>query len=95
MSGFVKGNLPAATRPFLLTTQTQIALTPSTGTKLIGNEFSLALRDEFGVLVEAAAWQTSDAGVITVSADDPPVLTAVGAGTSEFTPFRSGTWQLT
>jgi len=69
-------------------TATTLALAPSTGTKLIGDEFSMSLRDEFGVLVEAATWETSDPAVISLSTDDPPLLTAAGAGTATITATK-------
>ena len=69
-------------------TATSLALAPSTGTKLIGDEFSLSLRDEFGVLADAASWETSDPAVVSLSTDDPPLLTAVGAGTATITATK-------
>lgn len=37
-----------------------------------------------------ASWTSSDEDVITVSGDDPPVLTGVGVGTATITAIRSG-----
>ena len=70
-------------------TATSLALAPSTATKLIGAGFSMSLRDEFGALVEAATWETSDPSVVNLSADDPPLLTALAAGAATITATKN------
>ena len=71
-----------------------IALTPSHRTLLLDETATLHLVDDAGVYVAQARWKTSDSHVVTLSADDPPVLTAVGFGTASVTARKNGLMSL-
>ena len=64
---------------------TTVILTPSVRTALVNEQLSLALTDDFGSVVLEASWVSSDSNVVSVSTDDPPVLTAVGTGSATIT----------
>ena len=74
----------------LVGTVTQLSLTPSQRTMLVAERQSLSLRDEFGLLISLAAWQTSDSSIVSLSADDPPVLTAVAPGQATILATKNG-----
>ena len=69
---------------------TQMSLSPTTRTVVLNGTVVLALHDEFGVQVSQATWSSSNTGVVTVSADDPPVLTGIAVGTAVITATKSG-----
>lgn len=71
-------------------TMTQLTLNPSERTMLVNETGTLTLRDEFGVAPANATWQTGNAAIVSLSADNPPVLTAVAAGTVTITASKSG-----
>ena len=64
---------------------TAITLTPAKRTMLVRETTLLSLRDDAGVEVERAVWTSSDSDIVTLSADDPPVLTAIGTGVATIT----------
>ncbi|MEO7158216.1 MAG: hypothetical protein ABI039_11670 [Vicinamibacterales bacterium] len=69
---------------------TRISLTPATRAATLSEVIALSLRDEFGAAVERAQWSTSDQSVVTLSGDDPPIVTAVGIGEATVTAERDG-----
>ena len=74
----------------LVGTVTQVSLTPSERTMLVGESITLSLRDNFGVASVNATWQTSDAQIVSLSTDDPPVLTALAAGVATISASKNG-----
>jgi len=69
---------------------TRISLTPKTLAATVNEVIALSLRDEYGALVEAAQWSTSDDAIVALSDDVPPVVTAVGIGEAIVTAERDG-----
>lgn len=69
---------------------TALELTPTARTLLVDETTTLALTDEFGTIVTEATWSTSDPEIVSVSGDDPPVLTALQAGNVVITVAKSG-----
>ena len=57
---------------------------------LVEESAELGLHDEFGAPISAANWTSSDPAVIELSADDPPVLTALAAGNATVTATTGG-----
>jgi alpha-tubulin suppressor-like RCC1 family protein len=83
-------NSSAGVTVTLAGTATQLSLAPSNRTMLIGESATLSLRDEFGVASTNATWQTSDAQILSLSTDDPPILTAVAEGAVTVTASKNG-----
>ena len=71
-------------------TSTTLNLTPPVRTMLVEESAELGLHDEFGAPISAANWTSSDPAVIELSADDPPVLTALAAGNATVTATTGG-----
>jgi alpha-tubulin suppressor-like RCC1 family protein len=71
-------------------TTTEIKLTPETRTMLVGEAATLSLLDDFGAAVASATWTSSSATIVSLSSDDPPVLTALTAGQSTITATKNG-----
>ena len=71
-------------------TPTTIGLTPTARTMLVNETTELTLADEFGAVVPAATWSSSDPSIVSVSTDDPPVLTALQSGTITITATNNG-----
>ncbi|HWI19783.1 MAG TPA: hypothetical protein VNT81_18650 [Vicinamibacterales bacterium] len=69
---------------------TALFLTPASRTASINEPIQLALRDEFGALVEHASWTSADDTVISLSGDEPPVITAVGIGATTVVAEKDG-----
>ncbi|HYE85898.1 MAG TPA: chitobiase/beta-hexosaminidase C-terminal domain-containing protein, partial [Vicinamibacterales bacterium] len=69
----------------LVGTVTSLTLTPSQRTMVVGELATLSARDAFGVLPTGVSWSTSDASVVSLSADVPPVVTALAEGTASIT----------
>lgn len=61
-------------------TPTQLLLTPATRALEVNQVAHLALRDEFGASVEGASWTSSEPAIVSLSTDEPPVLTALAIG---------------
>lgn len=61
-------------------TAPQITLAPATRTMLVEETGTLSLQDDFGVAVTGATWESSDTDIVSLSTDDPPVLTALASG---------------
>ena len=59
-----------------------IAIAPDSRTMAVNELATLSLHDDFGATVTGAAWSSSDLTIATLSEDDPPVVTAVAAGTA-------------
>ena len=47
---------------------------------LVDETATLSLRDDFGVSSPGATWSSTDRAVVSLSTDDPPVLTALAVG---------------
>lgn len=71
-------------------TSSALMLSPATRTLLLGESASFALMDDFGTPVAGAAWTTSDPTIAALSADDPPRLTALAAGTATIAATLNG-----
>jgi len=69
---------------------TAFTLAPATRAMLVAELATLSLRDESGMPVEQAVWSSSDDEVVTLSATDPPVLTAVAVGSATITVEKNG-----
>lgn len=69
---------------------TTLNLTPAARAMVIGENAILSLRDEFGAVVEQAAWSTSDDAIVRLSDADPPVLTATAVGSVTITAEKNG-----
>ena len=75
---------------FRVGTATTLALSPTSRTLLMNETTALTLRDEFGVQIQGAVWTSSDPAIVSVSTDDPPVLTALSAGTAVISVAHNG-----
>lgn len=75
---------------FRVGTATTLALSPTNRTLLVNETTALTLRDEFGVQILGALWTSSDPAIVSVSTDDPPVLTALSAGTAVISAAKNG-----
>src|SRR5581483_10168825 len=62
-----------------------IAIAPSKAAMLVGATRTLTLADNFGRTVTGATWTVDNTAVLTLSMDDPPVLTAQNPGTATIT----------
>jgi hypothetical protein len=71
-------------------TSTTLGLTPTARTLLVDETATLTLTDEFGAVVAAGTWSSSDPAIVSVSVDDPPVLTALQTGSATITATKSG-----
>jgi hypothetical protein len=71
-------------------TATVLGLTPNAKTLLAEETTTLTLTDEFGAVVSGATWSSSDPAIVAASSDDPPVFTALQAGTVTVTATKSG-----
>ena len=69
---------------------TALSMTPTTRTLLVNEVATMSLFDDFGATISAATWTSSDATVIGVSTDDPPMLKALAAGTATITATKNG-----
>jgi alpha-tubulin suppressor-like RCC1 family protein len=69
---------------------TSLALTPATRTLLVDETVALSLLDQAGAVASGATWSTSDPNVVSLSTDDPPVLSADAAGTATITASLQG-----
>ena len=87
----VAGNSASAgVTVFRVGTATRLTLAPTNRTLLVNESTSLTLRDEFGVQVVGALWSSSDPAIVSVSTDDPPVLTALSPGAIVITAEKTG-----
>src|SRR5947207_2703666 len=66
---------------------TSLPLSPSALTMMVGDERTFALTDQDGKAITGAAWTVDLPTVATLSADDPPIITAVNPGTATITAF--------
>ena len=71
-------------------TSTVLTLAPAVQAMRIDDNAILKLTDDFGSLITAATWESNDTGIVSLSQDDPPVLTAVAAGTATITATKGG-----
>lgn len=60
-------------------------LAPDSINMTVGETRSIQALDEEGDILTGLTWASSDTGVVTLSASDPPVLTAVAAGHATIT----------
>lgn len=68
---------------------TFITLTPGHRTLLVNEEMTLSLQDDSGVQVVNARWKTSNAKVVSLSGDDPPLLKALKPGSVTISAKKS------
>ena len=59
---------------------TSVTLVPNIINMLVGGTQSIEAMDPSGHSVTGLAWSSSNSAVVTLSADDPPIITAVGPG---------------
>ena len=71
-------------------TATTLALAPDSRTMVIDEVAAMSLRDEFGAAVANATWSSSDTGIVSLSNDDPPFVTAIGPGHATITALKDG-----
>jgi alpha-tubulin suppressor-like RCC1 family protein len=69
---------------------TSLTLTPESRTMLAEEAIVPSLLDQTGAVVSGATWSSSDAAVVSLSTDDPPVLSAEAAGTVTITATKDG-----
>ncbi len=62
-----------------------LLITPSLANLLVGNTRNIALIGDIGQPVSAAAWSISDPTIVSITAADPPQLTALAQGTATLT----------
>jgi hypothetical protein len=67
-----------------------LTLAPGTRTLLTNEAATLSLSDDYGISVAGATWQASDPNVALLSTDDPPVVTALAAGSTTITATKNG-----
>ena len=89
VSGVVKveqdgvwSNALAFTVPTSLGGGTQFTLFPTVISMVVGDTRSIQAVDGNGQEVTGLTWSSNNTAVITLSTDDPPVVTAVGAGSA-------------
>jgi hypothetical protein len=69
---------------------TALTIAPDSRTMAIKEVAAISLRDEFGAAIAEATWSTSDTNVVSLSADDPPWVTALAPGTATITAEKNG-----
>ncbi len=69
---------------------TSLAIVPESRTLLINQETRFSLQDEFGAVIGAATWSTSDAAIVSLSTDDPPMVMALAPGIATITAEKDG-----
>jgi hypothetical protein len=88
MIGAVSGGISDSTLLTVappLASITSLTLSPSTAVMIVGGTRTLSVADQNGNTVVGAAWNVDNTAVVTLSLDDPPVLTAVNPGTAHIT----------
>lgn len=60
--------------------QTRMTLSPKSRSLGVNEIFTFELVDEFGVRVDQATWSSSDASVVSLSLDDPPLCVGLKSG---------------
>jgi Chitobiase/beta-hexosaminidase C-terminal domain len=83
-------NVSAGVRVTRTGTPTTLTLAPGTRTLLVDEAATLSLSDDYGLNVAPASWVASDPSVVSLSTDDPPVLTALAAGSATITATKNG-----
>lgn len=71
-------------------TVTRLTLTPSDRRMLVNETATLSLVDDFGVPVTGATWTTTNSNRVSLSSDDPPILTALATGVVNITASKPG-----
>lgn len=71
-------------------TSTGLTLSPMTQSILVDESLSLTLADEFGSNITGATWSSDEPSIVSVSADDPPVLQGLGLGSATITAAKNG-----
>ena len=69
---------------------TDLSIAPDARTMVIREVAPLSLTDESGATVSGALWKSSNEGIAVVSTDEPPVVTAVAAGTATISASKDG-----
>ncbi|HUI75386.1 MAG TPA: kelch repeat-containing protein [Candidatus Acidoferrum sp.] len=92
LSGIVKiqqngtwSNAITFTVPSTLSTEESVTLNPNVVNMLVGNTQPIQALNAGGQSVTGLAWSSSNTNVVTLSTDDPPIVTAVGAGNATIT----------
>ena len=67
-----------------------LAIAPDARTMVVREVAPLSLTDETGATVSGASWESSNVGIAVLSSDDPPVVTAVAAGTATISASKDG-----
>lgn len=65
-----------------------VTITPDLVSKLVGEDFQLALIDNFGDPVTGATWTVNDGNLVSASQSDPPVFTALAVGQTTITATK-------
>ena len=87
----VAGNSKSAgVRVIRTGTSTVLGLAPAMQTIEVDEALTLKLTDDFGSAITGATWTSSDSEIVSVSVDDPPVLTGLAAGTATITATKNG-----
>lgn len=68
----------------------ELNLSPAQRAMLVHEIATFSLRDNFGAPVVGAVWRASDERVLSLSADDPPRITAIAPGTATITATKDG-----
>ncbi len=68
-----------------VTPPTSLSLTPATLSLMVGDSRTLKLADQNGSAVTGANWTIDNTAVLSLSTDDPPVITALNPGTAKVT----------
>jgi uncharacterized protein YjdB/N-acetylneuraminic acid mutarotase len=64
---------------------TNITLSPSLISMVVGDTRTLQATDENGQILTGLSWSSSNTAVATLSTDDPPIITAIAAGNATIT----------
>ena len=67
-----------------------LMIAPDSRTMVTNEVTALSLRDEFGASVANAIWSSSDTAIVSLSNDDPPLVTAIGPGNATITASKDG-----
>ncbi|MBZ5556722.1 MAG: IPT/TIG domain-containing protein [Acidobacteriia bacterium] len=62
-----------------------VTLAPNVLSLVVGDTRSIQSLDAIGARITGLAWASSDTGIVSLSTDDPPVLTAVAPGNASVT----------
>jgi alpha-tubulin suppressor-like RCC1 family protein len=87
----VAGNSASAAVTVTLSgTVTQLTMAPEHLTMVVGESTTVTVRDNFGVAPVSPTWGSTNPSVISLTAGNPPILTALSVGTSTVYAQKSG-----